>query len=96
LLNSTNLTESTSHTTPFFQLNLLNVSKTSKDFMSNYAFQSVASEKQSVRKHKNLNANTTNYNLSSGINSLDSNLNKLNNNTNYMSPFYSYSLQNSN
>ena len=96
LLNSTNLTESTSQAIPFFQLNLLNTSKTSKDFMLNYAFQSVASEKQSVRKHKNLNANTTNYNLSFGINSLDSNLNKLNNNSNYMSPFYSYSLQNSN
>jgi hypothetical protein len=88
--------ESTSQSTPFFKVNLLNNSQTSKDYMINYAFQSIASEKQSVRKHKNLNPHTTNYNLSLGINSLESNLNKLNNNTNFVSPFYSYSLQNTN
>jgi hypothetical protein len=64
--------------------------------MVNYSFQSIPFGKQSLRKHKNLNPNTTNYNLSLGLNSLDSNLGKLNNTSNYLSPFYLYSLQSAN
>jgi hypothetical protein len=95
-LDSTNVGESSSVTNNFFQSNLNNLTPTSKEFMINYPFQSVSTGKQSVRKHKNLNENTTNYNLSLGINSLDSNLAKLSNTSNFISPSYVYSLQKAN
>jgi hypothetical protein len=75
---------------------LKNTAPTSKEFMVNYPFQSIATGKQSVRKHKNLNENTTNYNLSLGINSLDSNLVKLSKTSNFVSPSYVYNLQKAN
>jgi len=96
VFNSLNTEETTSNFSPFFSLNLKNSEQTSKDFMVNYAFQSIPFGKQSIRKHKNLNPNTTNYNLSLGLNSLDSNLQKLTSNSNYLSPLYMYSLQNAN
>jgi hypothetical protein len=64
--------------------------------MVNYSYASQASSDQSVRTHKDLNANTTNYNLSLGLNSLDSNLNKASNNANYSSPYSAYQSRRSN
>ena len=45
VLNSMNLKESTSKTTPFFKLNLNNFTQTSKDFMVNYSFKAIPSDK---------------------------------------------------
>jgi hypothetical protein len=96
VVNSLNLKDSTSKVMNHFTYKYRNSSKTSKEFMVNYSYASQASNEQSVRTHKDLNANTTNYNLSLGLNSLDSNLNKAANNSNYSSPYTSYQSRRSN
>jgi hypothetical protein len=94
--NTSNLDMTTGTTSTYFNTTLKNTPTTSKEFMVNYAFQNVAADNQSARRHENLNDNTTNLNLSLGLNSLDSNLSKVENGSNFVSPLYSYSLKQSN
>ena len=94
--NTSNLDMTTGTTSAYFNTTLKNTPATSKEFMVNYAFQNVAADNQSARRHENLNDNTTNLNLSLGLNSLDSNLSKVENGSNFVSPLYSYSLKQSN
>jgi len=96
LANASNVDMTTSSSSAFFDTHLKNSSSTNKEFMVNYAFQNIAADNQSARRHENLNDNTTNLNLSLGLNSLDSNLSKVENGSNFVSPLYTYSAKNSN
>jgi hypothetical protein len=96
LTNTLNVKDSTSSVDSYGNYAFKNPSKSSKEFMINYSYRSQPFSKQSVRKYKNLNANTTNYNLSMGLNSLDSNLNKSTLNNNYQSVYNSYQLKKAN
>jgi hypothetical protein len=94
--NTSNLKDSTSSNSNYFNYKFNNPSKSSKEFMVNYSYRSQPFSKQSVRKYKNLNAHTTNYNLSMGLNSLDSNLHRTGLNSNYQTVFNSYQLKKAN
>jgi hypothetical protein len=96
VINSTNLREPSSAPQSYISTAINNLPKTSKEFMTQYSYQSQPFGKQSVRRYRNLNSHTTNYNLSLGLNTVDSNLNKNIRNQNMISPFYKYNLTKTN
>jgi hypothetical protein len=80
----------------FIKTSLKNLPKTSKEFMTQYSYQSQPFSKQSVRRYKNLSPYTSNYNLSSGLNTSDADLIRSRSNANFITPLHKYNLKKTN